>query len=359
MSALETFLVEERGELTLKKGIADVQQFISGIRDSFEQMTALLEGKLSLSTAEQHKILEQTGAISGFDVKIQALKDSLIEEALSEVGDSWDQWLDGLDARLASRKEKWTTKHEYKALIVKDYAEQFVQDISEELDNWLKNAVMQTILKPKVDELESEIIRKLATIQQDLKSIDDETGAGLHKQFELSGLGVNLNFHSKLDHDAVGDATGFWGDLGLKGGGMAAAGALAFVGVGLWPILLAGGVAGTAISWIFGKDQEQVEEELKLEAFNKGVEKFVEASDEILTKIVENIENAFDKKAQEFHEAAIASISILCNLLEQQESILQETLAQKEAETGLIQQQNLRLKAIETALDDLTKAALG
>lgn len=112
------------------------------------------------------------------------------------------------------------------------------------------------------------------------------------------------------------------------------------------------------VSWIFGKDKEQVKEELKLEAFNKGIEKFIEASDEVLDKVVENIENAFHKKAQEFHEAASASISILCNLLEQQESMLQETLAQKEAESALIQQKSLQLQAIETAIDDLTKAAL-
>ncbi|CAN5794193.1 hypothetical protein BH23CYA1_BH23CYA1_07110 [soil metagenome] len=358
VSALETFLVEERGELSLMKGIVNVQRFVSGIQDGFEKMTNFLEGKLSLSAAEQHKILEKTGAISGFDIKIQVLKESLIEEALSEVSDSWDQWLDDVDDCLASRKEKWATQHEQKAAIVKDYAEKFVQDISEELDNWLKNAVMQTILKPKVDELESEIIKKLATIQQDLKSIDDKTGAGLQKQFELSSLGVNLKFHSKLNPDAVGDATGFWGDLGLKGGGMAAAGALAFAGFGLWPILLTGGIAGAAASWLFGKDVEEMKEELKVEAFNKGIDKFVEASDEILTRITENIESAFDKKAQDFHESASASISILCNLLEQQEGVLKETLAQKEVESVIIQQKKLQLQTIETALESLTRTAL-
>ncbi|WP_228024724.1 hypothetical protein, partial [cf. Phormidesmis sp. LEGE 11477] len=61
--------------------------------------------------------------------------------------------------------------------------------------------------------------------------------------------------------------------------------------------------------------------------------------------------------AQDFHKAASASISILCNLLEQQESVLKETLAQKETESALIQQKSLQLKAIETALSDLTATA--
>ena len=358
VSALETFLVQERGELTLKKGIADVQRFISIIRDSFEQMKNIIEGRLNLSATEQQKILEQTGEIGGFDIKIQALKKLLIEDTLLEVESSWNRWLDGLDARLSDRTKRWMSIREKKENIYREYAEQFVKDISEELDIWLNKSVMQTILKPKVDRLESEMNEKLLSIQHDLRSIDKSTGASLLKQFELSGLGVNLEFDSALDSRAVSDATDFWGDLGLKGSGMVAAGALAFVGVGLWPILLTGSVAGTAISFLFGKDQEQVKKELKLEALGKGIEKFTEASNEILAKIVENIIIALDKKAEEFHESASTSISILCNLLEQQESMLQETLAQKEAESALIQQKSLQLQAIEKALDDLTRAAL-
>ena len=358
VSALETFLVEERGELTLKKGTTDVQMFISRIRDSYEQTTNLLEGRLSLSAAEQSRILEQTGGISGFDLKIQELKEFLVEETLSEVDNSWAQFIDDINARLPEKTDQWTAKSEQKAKIAKEYAEQFVQDISEELDIWLKEAVMQTILKPKIDKLESAIIERLTAIQHNLQSIDNDTGTSLNKQFELSGLGVSLNFNSTLEPNAIEDATGFRTGLGLKGSGIVIAGALALTGFGLLPIILAGGTVGGALGMIFGRDGEQVKEELKWEAFNKGIEKFEEASDEILTKLVENIENALDQKAQSFHEAASASISMLSNLLEHQESILQETLTQKEAQSVLIQQKNLQLQAIETALNNLTKTAL-
>ncbi|MBE9063079.1 dynamin family protein, partial [cf. Phormidesmis sp. LEGE 11477] len=268
ISALETFLVEERGEITLKKGIADIQRFVSGIQDGFEKMTNILEGKLSLSAAERNKILEQTGEISGFDVKIQVLKESLIEESISDVCDSWDQWLEDIDARLISKAEQWETELEGKKEILKDYAEKFVENISEELDNWLKESVAETILKPEVEEIESEIIEKLATIQRVLKSIDDGTGTSLNKQLELSGLDVSLKFHSKLNPDAVKDATGFWDGLGLIGGGAVVGGALAFVGVGLLPIFLASGAAG----WFLGRNEEEMKNELKLEAFNKGID---------------------------------------------------------------------------------------
>ncbi|MEO1386181.1 MAG: dynamin family protein [Cyanobacteria bacterium J06634_6] len=357
VSALETFLVEERGELTLKKGITDIQRFASGIQDGFKQMTTILEGKLNLSEAERRKILEQTGEISGFDTKIQVLTDILIDDTLSEVSDSWDRWLESIDARLITRAERWETECEGKKEILKDYEKQFVENMSEELDNWLTGSVMQTILKPKVEELESEIIRKLAAIKHDLRSIDEDAGTNLHKQFELSGLGVNLNFHSKLSPESVKDPTSFLGGLGLFGGGALAVGGLAFTSLTMFPIFLAGGLVGGVIGFSV-RTTEEMKQELKQEAFNKGIDKLTESFEPMLDKVVENIEIAFNRKAQNFHEAASASISILCNLLEQQENVLKETLAQKETESALIQEKSLQLQAIETALDDLTKAAL-
>ncbi len=356
VSALETFLVEERGELTLEKRISDIQRFISGIQGGFERMTATLEGKLSLSEEERRKILEQAGEISGFDTKIQALKDTLIDDTLSEVSDSWDLWLESIDTRLITKAEKWETECEGKKEILKDYARQFVENMSEELDNWLTESVMQTILKPKVKALESEIIRKLAAIKHDLQSIDEDAGTNLHKQFELSGLGVNLNFHSELEPESVKDPTSFLGGLGMFGGALAVGG-LAFTSLTMFPIVLAGGLVGGIIGFL-GRTTEEMKQELKLEAFNKGIDKLTESFEPMLAKVVENIEIAFDRKAQDFHEAASASIFILCNLLEQQERILKETLAQKGTESALIQKKILQLQAIETALNNLTKAAL-
>ncbi len=358
VSKLESFLVEERGELTLNRGISDAQRLISRARDSLKQKSDMLEGKLRLSAVEQQKTLEKIGEISGFDVKIQTFKETLIDEALSDVSDSWNQWVEDLDDRLIRKSEEWTTRHEDKRSIVSDYANQFLKDISEDLDEWTRKTVMQDILKLKGDELESEIIKNIASIEHSLQTIDKDTGASLYKQFELSGLGVNLNFYLTLRTDAIKDAKGFCGELGLTGSGMIVAGALAFTGFGLLPIMLAGGAVGGVVGMLFGRDAEEMKSELKMEAFNKGIDKFVETSEEILTKIAENIESIFDQKVKDFHEAVSGSISMLCNLLESQESILNETLVQKETESALIQQKSLQLKAIETALNDLTGTAL-
>jgi hypothetical protein len=210
--------------------------------------------------------------------------------------------------------------------------------------------------------LKTSILRNLTAIKRDLKELDDTTGSKLDKQFDLSmsSLGVNMGFSSMLDPSAVDDATGFLGSLSLGGGfgGVLVGAGYLFTGISMFPIFVAGGAVGLAASFLFSKSEEEVQRDLKIEAFNKGVEKFLESNDEIFNKIVENINSAFDSHANVFHNAANSSISILCNLLEQQENVLKETLAQKESDSELIQQKSLALAQIEAALDLLAKTAL-
>jgi uncharacterized tellurite resistance protein B-like protein/GTPase SAR1 family protein len=362
VGALEKFLAEERGEIVLRKGIADVKSSVTGLQNSLAQTLSILDGRLSLSESEKLKILEQTGEVSGFDIKIQGLNEELVTETLNEFCEAWNQWTDGLRDRLANKADNWTSEREDKKAILKDYAEQFVKNVSEDLDSWLKDRVVSTILNPRLKELKKSILQNLITIKRDLQALDDTTGASLDKQFELSmsNLGINMGFSSMLNPSAVEDETGFLGGLftgGGFGGALVGAGYL-FTGISMFPIFVAGGAVGIAASFLFSKSAEAVQRDLKIEAFKKGIEKFLESRDEIFDKIVENINSTFDSHASAFHSAASSSISILCNLLEQQENVLKETLAQKESESELIQQKTLALAKIEADLDLLSKIAL-
>ena len=85
---------------------------------------------------------------------------------------------------------------------------------------------------------------------------------------------------------------------------------------------------------LLGDATEDMKDELKMKVLEKGIGKFSEGFEEILEKVFECVEDAFEHKVKDFHKAASASISILCNLIEQQESIMKETLAEKETELG-------------------------
>ena len=356
---LEIFLAEERGVLSLRKHVSRVRSSISSIQNGFLQTTQLVKGEINVSENECQNILNKIGEVSGIDVRIRDLSYALFDKSLGDIEESWKEWLENIDEKLLAKTADWKTQHEDKAWILKDYAEQFVQDISRELDEWLQEGVAQTILRPRTEQLSNEIEKSLSTIQYDLETIDRNAGSELSRQFELSEMGIGLGFSSKLDANAVDDPTSSFGKLGLKGsGGIVAAGALAFAGFSLFPVLIAGGVAGTVTNWLFGKDLEDVKMDLKIQVHEKGAERFSEASDEIIEQLVNRLESIFEQKYALFHKAVDSSLSILCCLLEQQKGISRESIDRKNAVLKKIEQRQIDIVDIEDNVRLLQTEAL-
>ncbi len=361
VTALETFLADERGELILRKNIKVLRQFILGTQNGLVQKLNILEGQVNLSKEEQHRILEEIGEIGGLDVKTQLFGGELLDEILERVGDLGDQWVDGIGDRIAEKSARWSSNKEDKRKILKDYEKQFIQDISADLDTWLDKTMNQAMLKPAFEKLDTLIAHELSIVQRTLLLLDDSIGANLNKQFELSlsDLGVNIGFISTLNPEAVDEGSSDWYSWGLgTGSGAMAAGAMAFAGFSIWPVSLAGLAASAFIGWLSSKDPEQIRLELKQETYDKGMEKFFDSVETIFEKLGQSTAEALYSRIDAFHNAASASISILCNLLEQQEKSLQDTLVQKEAETKMIQQKIAKLSEIELALNSLAEAAL-
>lgn len=334
VGALETFLVEERGELTLRRRIADAQRLVSKMKANCKQASNLLEDNLIISKSSQQEILENIGEASGFNIKVSQLTEALLKEVLSDIDRSRAQWKSRLKMRLSQRSEHWITYEKSKSKIVKDYMEQCTKDFDEDIDKWLKENVVKSIVEPSLNRLTDEINEKVDVIKHDLQSIDDGTGASLCEQFELSNIDpakplVNWSFGS------VGSTSFFT------------------------KIAAAISIITEAITNLFsGKDAEARKYELKQETLSRSVAQFLEVSDEILEKVSEDIAKAFNKKSEAFHKAASTSISLSCSLLELKENIMKGTLQQKEAGAAVIQKKDLQLHAIETALSDLTKTAL-
>ncbi len=306
VSALEKFLAEERGEIVLRKGIADVQNSITGLQNSLSQTLNLLEGKLSLSEAEQSKLLDQIGSIGGFDVKIQSLRDELLNDTYEKICESWNQWVEGLEDRLIEKTNNWTSHHENKRSILKDYAEQSAKDISEEFENWFEKIVVKTILQPNLKKLEVAILQTLVVIKRDLQAIDCAAGTSLDKQFELSmsNLGIDMEFSSNLDPNAVEDSAGFFDRLATGGGfGGAVVAAMGFTPFGLLSIFLVGGAVGIVSSFLFrDKDLDTIKQELKQHVFDGCVEKFVQSNDVMFEKVIESIVGTVDERVSYFSQ---------------------------------------------------------
>lgn len=347
--ALQTFLSQECGALVLQQVGGRLQRLIDESRAGFRQTGHLLEGRVSLSEMEKAKIISQIGEASGREFKLRILHDELMKESIDAIFESWEEWANGIEERISKKSAEWDSSADEKAKILRDYSEQFMQDISEDLDAWLEKSVKQDILMPRIQELRKSTYQELKGIRENLKTIDSLSGSSLSEQFDLSlaSSGVDINFSSSLDPDAI-EERGLLGGLGLWGGGGLAGGLLAFIGVGLLPILLGSFVVG----WLLGSSEDKYIK-MKTQVYEKGFEKFGDQAEEIIAKIIEKVRATFELTLEPAVDAIECSISILDNLLSQQDKIYEESVSNRDAKKEYLRQTLTELDLLELRLKNL------
>jgi hypothetical protein len=233
------------------------------------------DGEVALSKAESQKVLEQIGEASGRDVKLRLLWDQLLDSVIEQTNESWEQWIERLEERLVEKAEQWSSEHSAlwsRDQLIADYAKQFNNDLSAELNDWIEKQLKQVILQPSLDGLDAEIQKELSAIQAGIEGID------VLKQ----GQSSNWVFY-KDDSAALGDF-GFLGNLGLAGLDVAVfVPAIILAGPILLTVgsLVAGGLFGTGVGGVLGIDAD-----IRAKVFENGCEQFVES----LSKTFENID---------------------------------------------------------------------
>ncbi len=337
MNALETFLVEERGELVLRKEIANVQRLILATHNGIKQTADALEGNLNSSTEKQHQTLEGVSAISGLDVGIQNLSKDLLDEMEADIHRSWRRWQSRLEDRLSQASYRWTTSQKDEEEIIKDYIEQFNKDISKDVDKQLRDT-LRDVVEPGLNKLDSSISEKLAVVGSILKSVDHSVNSSSHEQLSL--LSVELTEFQSTFVSRQGTATFFKSVAAIAN------------------MLVIGLITRAIVDFISGESAETRRHKLRKQVIEKCLTQFSEKYDEIVERLIKEIRKAFEERTDKFHREADSAISILCNLLEQQENAVERKSEQKEIGTSLMRQKTLQVQAIETALGRLTKTAL-
>ncbi len=106
--------------------------------------------------------MEQIGEASGRDVRIQHLADELIDEAINQAIESFNQWYEGLGDQMVEKSEYWHSEHSHiwsQDKLIKDYADQFIRDLQREIDDWGNNQLRDVILQHKIEEFNKGIRR--------------------------------------------------------------------------------------------------------------------------------------------------------------------------------------------------------
>ncbi|PSR16155.1 dynamin family protein [filamentous cyanobacterium CCP3] len=348
--AIQFFLAEERGCLTIRQATDGLERLIQEARVGLKQTLDILEGQISLSESEQSQIIEQMGAASGREVKLRLLRDDLVDEALEAIGEAWEEWLEGVEDRIADKSADWTSEAEEKEKILQDFANQFLNDLSADLNDWLEKTVKDKILLPKIKEFDKEISDNLNAIYENLRSIDLISGSNLSEQFNLSlsHFGVDVSFDSNLDPDSIKDDDGLFGFLKAWGGSGLVVGGMAFLGFGFIPLLLASLATGAVMGWLFGSNPEEIVLKMKQEVYTKGFDKFSNSLEQLGEKIGEGAVKAIDSRYDRAIKAVQYSISILNGILTKHESVYREAVSSHSVKKEFIQLKTAELTYIES-----------
>jgi len=289
----------------------------------------MLDGKLTLPEADKQKIFEQIAEVSGRDVKIRLLAKKRREECLEEIRESWNECKKGLRERIISQSANWTSEHSHlwsQDKLTRDYANQFVRDLTQDIDNWA-NQKLWSIVKKYIQFLDCKISENMEPIREEFELFDKRLNTNLFIQFnnfatagklgEFSSIGIRIAASISNIGVNVGGFVG--GTLGIG----AAVGAALFylTGVGTITVILGALVAaaGGGVGWGF-LEGEAVKAQIKQKVCELGFPKFEESSQSIfIENIQEKIIAVFEKRTEVTSDVMSKAIALWENLLEQQE----------------------------------------
>lgn len=354
-SSLEKFLTVERGSLSLHNSAAGLKQIINISCEELNQKQKILEGKLTVYQQDKPKIFEQMAEVSGRDVKIRVLAEELMEQTLEETLESWNEWVEGLGDRLNSKSSRWISEHGIimgKDKLTKDYANQFVRDITQEIENW-GNQKVQAIVRQNMAILDNQVREDIDAIRQDFKNFDKQLSSNLLTQFNnlgnLGGIGIGGSGIANSISD-IGDG-GLMGGLGI---GAFAAAALIALPLSIIPVILgtiAAAVAG-GLGWKL-LDSDEVKGKIKQQVCELGFEKFAESSESIFEKVQEKIITVFEERIEASNGVMREAMLLWENLLEDQERRDRQTQEESDAEKVWIENKRQELLQVEKQIEQI------
>ena len=356
--SLEQFLIEKRGAIALQESATGLKQIIDTGYEELNQYQKILEGKLTLPEADKQKIFEQMAEVSGRDVTIRLLAKKLREECLEEIRESWNECKKGLRERIISQSANWTSEHSHllsQDKLTRDYANQFVRDLTQDIDNWA-NQKLWPIVKKNIQFLDGKISENMEPIRE---------------EFELFDKRLNTNLFSQFNNFAT---SGDWGGIKITGIGIAAS--ISYTGVKIGEFLgisLGIGVVGAALFYLTGGaitgilghlaataggrvglsllEGDAVKAQIKEKVCELGFEKFDESSQSILDKIQERIIAVFEERVEISSGMMSKAIALWENLLEQQEKRDLQNQAECEAQKVWLADKRRELEQVQNQIE--------
>ncbi|BAZ28366.1 dynamin family protein [Cylindrospermum sp. NIES-4074] len=343
--SLERFLTQERGIVKINRAVSEINRLIQKSLGALSIAENSLDGKIKLSNAGKKEILEKIGEASGCDIRIRNLVEERKKLVIEETKESWDEWHQGLENRITRKSKQWFSQHNpvfSQDKLIKDYTNQFIQELSRDIDEWGNQSLKERILQKYIQLLNADIAYELDKIEGEFHKLDQQVKTNFSKQINISITEVNNNF---MGFGGIG------GGLGI--GGALAAGLVVFAGIGFIAIIVAS--VATALAGALGLgmlDIDGIHHKIKKTVCQIGLKKFREESKDKVYQTTQEIINAvFHERVKSTSRVIAEAISLYENLIEQQEKVHQETLEQREAEKAFIYQKRQELERVQNELE--------
>jgi uncharacterized tellurite resistance protein B-like protein len=333
--SLEEFLVDECAYIK----ISPLKKFIQSCLHDLEETKKFLEGEPHLSPDERQQILEHIGEACGRDFTTQKMANELREKAIEQTIKAWERWQPKLIESVKESSSKWHSEHSplfsQKSLIV-DYINQLILELGNQIYQWLNTRLRDTILAPKVVELEKYIGKEFATLEQK-KSIFD-------------ALVKNVLSNSQQDFKVSGIDANFMG----IGGAMGGIGAGAGFGAGLFflinPLTLIPAILialAAALAGGFGLGGFDIDLQIRRKVCEVGLDKFSNSKDSIHQSLRKIITALFIFCIEETSRDTKEVISSYENILVQND----QSAAQRQASKEWCQQKCQELEQMQIDID--------
>lgn len=321
--------------LEFQQSAAKLNELIQSCLGELHQAENVLKGKQKIAKIPTEAILEQLGDATGRCVKIHLVVEPLKTQAVQEVNESWQEWLETLENNL---KSKWSSNQadetpvpEKQKELAQEYTIQFTQELKTELDIWIKQ-----ILKNRIELID----QNLESLYQNINlfSQNIETDFGKHIISDIERIKSELNkpiehfseYLEEEDKTSKFELLDFAVDLTSS-----------IVGT------VAGGLAGV---FNFG-GSNAAQPSIKQKVFEQGWEKFTQSKDKLLAKIREIVILIIDNRVETFTNTAEQVVSLYEELLEQQKRYMQETAEQQKAEKAWIAQKRHEIEQVQKNIE--------
>ncbi|WP_159790414.1 dynamin family protein [Sodalinema gerasimenkoae] len=341
IQSLEDFLIDDRGGIQLENFSSSFNSLMKSALAKIQNYQTLQQSNLKNIEQEKKLIWDKMGEAAACQVRFDEFVFELYDEVVDLAAESFEEWDAGLYERVVVKSEQWISEHQWllsRDKLMADYIRQFEADLSDETKTWVKQDLIEKVINPKLEELDSFIAKELELVKEKFKQhrSGEEDYAESWVFSSVSPL--------KTDDDSGGGL-----NLGMVGLGLVMIPGL-FFGPFLATIagIIGAGMAGFGAAGVFDIDGR-----IRRKLIEEGMKQFQNSEDDRLHKVGEAIRSEFTQRIDEFSEVIKNTLSVYENDIERLIKLNSQSKEQHTSEMEWLNQQRERLQEIQQEINQI------